>query len=415
MDTTVDDQPTPFVDLATYLLARRETILANWRTACEHDSNLRAPSDLSRAEFNDNIPSMFNGLDCYLRGEPLAEDIRQQAAQHGLHRWHKGYSLNELLHELKCLNQTLNHELRTYWTLNTTVGSEQIAAAYDCINWFRDQTIDGSVEQYSTLQQLEATSRVYTLQQAMDGLNDLARQRGDLLRTTSHDLRSSFGVIQGATDLLGLASDSPDEREKSIEMLSRNLNAVREMILQLMDLARLEAGQEVAKLREVDVSRLIREQLIPYQQMADERGLVLLIDGPPDLLVMSDPILIQRILQNLILNAVRHTHNGFVSVSWSRENDSRWFLSIQDTGPGLSDQRSYSIMNALAPMPDTNAVLHREEPQAPTATPAVSGAQPGEGIGLSIVKHLCELLRASMDIESQAGVGTLFRIRLPIR
>ena len=53
--------------------------------------------------------------------------------------------------------------------------------------------------------------------------------------------------------------------------------------------------------------------------------------------------------------------------------------------------------------------------QPPTPKPFASSVQPGEGIGLSIVKYLCELLRASLDVESQLGVGTLFRIRLPIR
>jgi signal transduction histidine kinase len=402
-------------EVATYLFARREAILANWRTACESDPSMHAPMALSREEFNDKVPVMLNLLDQRLRDPAQEPDIKSRAAEHGLHRWHKGYVLHELLEEMKYLHQILRAELRQYWMMRESVDKQLMATAYDLIAWFSDQTIDGSVEQYTALQHIAANDRVHTLERALERLNELTRQRGDLLRASSHDLRGSFGLINSAAYLLKADGMSESEREQMQDMLNRNLLSVREMVVQLMDLARLEAGQEQVNIKQIDVSHLIRTQLETYQPLAQEQGLMLVVDGPEELQIESDSVLIQRILQNVTLNALKHTISGFVSVSWSREGDYRWALSIQDTGPGLPTESTAGITQSLAPTIDSTSGFGVELPESvPTETTA-KVTSTGEGIGLSIVKRLCELLRASLDIETKPEVGTLFRIRLPIK
>jgi signal transduction histidine kinase len=400
--------------LATYLAARREAILANWRTACEADAGLRTPSVLSREEFNDNVPLMLNGLEQCLRGSRENVDIHHNAAEHGLHRWHKGYELNELLKEIQVLHQILLRELGHYWDLNDQPEKPLMVNAYEIIGWFTGQTLDGSIEQYSVLQQVAAMDRVNTLQKTLDSLEQLTQQRGDLLRMATHDLRSSFGIIQGAASLLELANGSPHARGQMQEMLTRNLSSVQAMVSQLMDLARLEAGQERVEAKQLDVSELIRTQLATYHPLASERNLLLTADGPDDLLTESDPVLLQRIIQNLVLNALKHTASGFVSVSWSRENDNKWFLSVQDTGLGSPSSSNLSLARALEPTADSASALGKKLPDSTIPKPIRSGfTSTGEGIGLSIVKRLCELLKGSMDVETEVGTGTLFRIRLP--
>ncbi|GAB2524846.1 sensor histidine kinase [Spirosoma aerophilum] len=415
MLTSSDFLSAPLSELATYIFARREAILANWRMACESDPSLHTPMALSREEFNDKVPVMLNLLDQRLRAPADEPDVKARAAEHGLHRWHKGYDLHELLGEMKFLHQILMAELRQYWMLRESVDKHVMAVAYELIAWFSDQTIDGSVEQYTSLQQMAANERVYTLERALERLNDLTRQRSDLLRASSHDLRGSFGLINSAAYLLKTDGMSESEREQMQDMLNRNLLSVREMVVQLMDLARLEAGQEQVNIKQFDVADLIRTQLAAYQPMAHEQGLMLIIDGPSGLEIESDSVLIQRILQNLVLNALKHTASGLVSVSWSRENDYRWFISVQDTGPGLPTGNASGIAQALTPTIDSTSGFGEEVPQAAPTETTANVTSTGEGIGLSIVKRLCELLRASLDIETKPEVGTLFRVRLPIK
>ncbi|WP_138993435.1 sensor histidine kinase [Larkinella sp. C7] len=412
MNTPIDPS---LATLATYLAARREAILNTWRTACQNDPACNTIASLSREEFNNKVPFILNVFDQRLRQLALNADIEQLSEEHGLHRWQKGYTLQELLTEIHHLNQVLLDELRHYWQRHPAPEMDWVAESYEYLSWFKTLSISGSVGQYTELQRLDASNRVQLLQQALDDLNDLTRQRGDLLRTASHDLRGSFGIIEGAASYLNLVEADEPERKQMLEMLNRNLTTVRNMVIQLMDLARLEAGQESLNIQPFNAGQLLHQLIDSYQPLAEEAGLMLKADGPTELLVESDPLHLQRIVQNLVLNALKHTQSGWISVSWVRESNYRWLIGIQDSGPGLPNQDSGSYSQVLAPIPESSAAFGVPTPEADAREKAViqaPKAAKGEGIGLSIVKRLCELLRASLEIETKAGEGTLFRIRL---
>lgn len=412
MNTPIDPS---LATLATYLAARREAILNTWRTACQNDPACNTIASLSREEFNNKVPFILNVFDQRLRQLALNADIEQLSEEHGLHRWQKGYTLQELLTEIHHLNQVLLDELRHYWQRHPAPEMDWVAESYEYLSWFKTLSISGSVGQYTELQRLDASNRVQLLQQALDDLNDLTRQRGDLLRTASHDLRGSFGIIEGAASYLNLVEADEPERKQMLEMLNRNLTTVRNMVIQLMDLARLEAGQESLNIQPFNAGQLLHQLIDSYQPLAEEAGLMLKADGPTELLVESDPLHLQRIVQNLVLNALKHTQSGWISVSWVRESNYRWLIGIQDSGPGLPNQDAGSYSQVLAPIPESSAAFGVPTPEADAREKAViqaPKAAKGEGIGLSIVKRLCELLRASLEIETKAGEGTLFRIRL---
>ncbi|WP_421826260.1 sensor histidine kinase [Larkinella sp.] len=405
------------IDLSAYLAARREAVLNNWQTACQTDPTFNTTAKLSREEFNNKVPAMINVFERRLRQQPLEGDVELLAEEHGLHRWQKGYVLHELLGEVQHLNWILLEEHRQYWLLNPIAFPEAIVQSYEHLAWFTTLCMKGSIEQYTELQRIAASSRAQTLEKTLAKLNKLMRQRGDLLRTTSHDLRGSFGVIQGSASFLELMDVDESERKELVAMLNRNLTTVRNMVVQLMDLARLEAGQEPVVIKAFNAGELLHSFVTCYQPLAQEKGLVLKADGPTELLVESDPIQVQRIVQNLVLNALKHTESGWVSVSWSHEDQYHWMISIQDSGPGLSYQQANAAAQLLSPDLESTASTGLVNPPADArkvTAVQTSKAELGEGIGLSIVKKLCELLGASLEIETRAGWGTLFRIRLPV-
>ncbi len=209
MNTPIDPS---LATLATYLAARREAILNTWRTACQNDPACNTIASLSREEFNNKVPFILNVFDQRLRQLALNADIEQLSEEHGLHRWQKGYTLQELLTEIHHLNQVLLDELRHYWQRHPAPEMDWVAESYEYLSWFKTLSISGSVGQYTELQRLDASNRVQLLQQALDDLNDLTRQRGDLLRTASHDLRGSFGIIEGAASYLNLVEADEPER-----------------------------------------------------------------------------------------------------------------------------------------------------------------------------------------------------------
>jgi signal transduction histidine kinase len=396
-------------------------MLANWRTACESDPALGTTASLTREEFNNKVPFLLNELQHRLGEQPEQTPISLLAAEHGLHRWQKGYALHELVTEMQQLNTILLDELRLFWDVYPAIDRAVMMRAYEAVALFGNQISAASLEQYTTLQRIAASSRVEALEKTLTQLNEVSQQRSDLLHQSSHDLRGSFGIIQGAASLLEMAGDSQEERQLSLDILQRNLANSRQLVTQLIDLARLEAGQEPLQIQSFNAGHLLAGLVADYQPLAQQRGLLLTADGPEELGVECDPLQLQRIIQNLVLNALKHTAAGFVSVSWTRENDYRWIVSVQDSGPGLpTATKTGSLPQVLAPAPESTAAFGLPNPEADAQESAMTQAagsafaHKGEGIGLSIVKGLCELLRASLEIESQPRAGTLFRIRLSI-
>ena len=150
-----------------------------------------------------------------------------------------------------------------------------------------------------------------------------------------------------------------------------------------------------------------------FEPLARERGLYLRSDGDLALPVQGDAIKIRRIAQNLTLNALRYTDHGGVTVTWgaSRVNDpDRWMLTVQDTGPGLHGGRAAPIAEALeqatheaAEMDGAIATHVAGDERRPEAQRLQTAA--GEGVGLSIVKRLCDMLDASVELETRRRAG----------
>jgi len=144
--------------------------------------------------------------------------------------------------------------------------------------------------------------------------------------------------------------------------------------------------------------------------MAEERSLSLAMDGPEGLPVEGDSVKVRRIAQNLLLNALKYTQVGGVVLSWgvtAASDDRRWWLSVEDTGPGFHADPGAPLAGALAQAP--GAPAGADDDARPVHQP------PGEGLGLAIVKRLCELLDASIELESEIDKGTTVRVLLPVR
>ncbi|WP_420150165.1 CheR family methyltransferase [Spirosoma sp.] len=206
------------------------------------------------------------------------------------------------------------------------------------------------------------------------------QDRGEFLRSTSHDLRGNFGIIQGAATLLNMANTEA-EREQMLSMLQRNLREATQMLTELLDVARLEAGQEQRQIAPFDAAEQLSGMVESVRPLADEKGLWLRSEGEETLSVEGDVVNVRRIAQNLLLNALKYTQTGGVTVSWKADaNTDYWQLIVADTGPGLLK---------------------------------VTRSKTSEGIGLIIVRQLCELLNARLEIDSQPGVGTRFEVSFP--
>jgi signal transduction histidine kinase len=409
------------VDLVDHLRFRRETILNKWRTVCSEDLKMISKTSFSREEFNDQAPTILNVLGQRLAELPEESDVVVVAKEHGLHRWQRGYSLPELLVELEHLFNVLLDEIRDYHQHIHPLSADTALEVYRQVPRISQEANRGSVLYYDELRKTNAAEQASTMQQALIQLEELGKNRDVHLQEATHDLRSSFSIIMGAQQLLEMPN-TEDERIQLFEMLNRNLGSIRDMLLQLNDFSSIEAGPDQLKIKEFDAAELLVKLIDNVQPLASHRNLILKGEGPPELKVTSDPVKIQRIVQNLLLNAMKYTTQGGVYISWAKENETRWIFSIQDTGPGFSSGSPAALLaQQLKPLSQRSSSHQMGgksdypiyEPPSTEPVKKKSGGQmkESEGLGLFIVKKLCELLKASMDIESALGQGTLVRIR----
>jgi signal transduction histidine kinase len=420
--------------LAEFLGTRRSTILRACRASARADPEQTTVNSLTREQFIDHIPEVLDAFERKLkapagsrRAAAAEKEEKLEQVKHGLHRWQQGYRLRELLHEWGHLHLCLFNELERFAESFPGIEHETLVVAQRELITLVNDAISESTAQYARMQQEEAAGHVRDLQRTLDEMNRFERQRAELIHQAIHDLRGNVQSVTIAAEVLRESGIDEPDRIAFANMVQQGTEAVGSIIGDLMDLARLEAGHEHREIAPFDAAKLLAEFCAITQSVAHERGLFLDQDGPPELRVEGDANKVRRIVQNLTLNALKYTERGGVTVSWGEESARRWWISIRDTGPGLGAGPGAPILTGLkeatasARESDEKAAEETgEQPSVlslPHADPGVvrtpSRQQPGEGIGLSIVKRLCELLDASLELVSSAQSGTTFRVVLP--
>ncbi|GAB3226903.1 sensor histidine kinase [Spirosoma arcticum] len=415
--------------LVSFLATQHKSILENWRIACDQDPLLRDVTDLSQVDFNDGLPKILTILQQRLSGQPQEASIDQIAIAHGLQRQHKARLVVETVQELNHLTQALYSELAHFQERYPSTDSQLFWFIQQHMTQIMTELVNGVVKIYDQLQRSEAANRMAVLQKMLDQINALLQERSGRLRNSMHDLGGGIGIINAAANLLQLEELSEQDRTVYLDMLNRNLIGVGVMLTNLMDLSRLEAGQERLQIQPIDAARLLKEMVNSVQPLAKEQGLVVRANGPDSLLVETDAVKLQRIIQNLLLNALKYTPTGFIDISWAEQDGKQWMFEIQDSGPGLPIQVVTRLRGHLKPGVNPFASLEPEPHEPATLVAGATDEQvpdlaleksahessEGEGIGLTIVKEFSQLLGATLEVEAAPGQGTSFRLWLPIR
>lgn len=415
-----------------YFATRRDAILAAWRKADRADPDQTTGRTLTLGQFLDHIPEMLDAFEYRLRSRPGGADAvaadadkKDEEVKHGLHRWQQGYRLQELINECGHLQSCLYRELGRCAELNPAIESDTLAEAQRQIMALINDTISESAGQYERMQQAEAASHVGDLRGALASVSQIERHRSTLFHQAVHDLRNDVVGVNLAATLLGKATMAEADRLESATYLKQAMQGLNTMLEELMELARLQAGQETRKIAAFDAAVLLTELCAAHEPMARERQLLLGVQGPARLEVEGDAEKTRRLAKNLVGNALKYTQCGRVDVTWGEEKET-WWLMVNDTGPGMLSGPGTPLVTGLqeatasakesddkatAATGDASQVL--PAPWDATSAAAPSRHQPGEGIGLSIVKRLCELLDASIEIASSAETGTTFRVVFP--
>ncbi|HEX8550958.1 MAG TPA: HAMP domain-containing sensor histidine kinase [Abditibacteriaceae bacterium] len=428
--TTTREQLGALVD---HLYARRPALLESWRVVVDNDPELTSGTALSRTLFNDHIPDILDSFGRRLHAWPdkistaAQEQENKGMVSHGLHRWQQGFRLRELTREWGYLQLCLVDEVENYAKAHPEIEPTVIATVLRELTHLCVTGISDSVEQYWQLQQAEAAGHLKELEQALGAVNEIEKVRAAGWREAAHDLRGSVGVVKLATSMLQDREVPETMRHQVSTVLERSVSSLHDMLNGLIDLARLQAGHEQRTLAPFDAAVLLGDLCLATQPVAEAEGLFLKNEGLQSLPVVGDRAKVQRIVQNLVLNALKYTQKGGVIVSWgiSEESDAeRWMVSVQDTGSGFVGNFGVSMSGRLREATQGAHDVEEEatargtssnsdEPATTLASQSPLHQQAGEGIGLSIVKNLCDLLDATLELESSSGQGTTFRVTFP--
>ncbi|HUI71565.1 MAG TPA: HAMP domain-containing sensor histidine kinase [Spirochaetia bacterium] len=237
-----------------------------------------------------------------------------------------------------------------------------------------------------------------TIEADMEKLREAERMRKELIGNISHDLRSPLASIQGylETILLKDAQLAPEERRRFLEISLKNTASLQRLVEELFELVKLDTRQVQLKREPFQAAELAQDAVLKLKPGADAAGVVLTVEGPRDLpLVTGDIGLVERVLTNLIENAVAYTpRGGSVKVALSQENGPVQ-VSVIDTGTGIG--------------PDDLSHIFDRFYRADRSRDRSRG---GAGLGLAIAREIVELHGGALHVESKVNAGTRFSFTL---
>lgn len=217
--------------------------------------------------------------------------------------------------------------------------------------------------------------------------------KDQFLAAASHDIRQP---IHAAFLFLGALENEGRASPELLDKLRASLVAARQMLDALLDISRLDAGVVERTDQDLEADALAVNLRALFGSVAERKHITFAVRVAPGLWLRSDPNLCQRILANLINNAIKYTDKGGVLVAFRRRPD-HCLVQVWDTGVGI----------AAADLP----VIFDEFTQL--NNPERDGSR-GIGLGLAIVRRLCLLLGAQIQVRSQTGRGSVFSFRLPL-
>ena len=241
------------------------------------------------------------------------------------------------------------------------------------------------------------SSMARKIEEQFESLKETDRVRRELISNVSHDLRTPLSSMHGYVDTLLIKNESldPEERKRYLEITRRHTLRLGQLVGDLFELSKLESAQVQPQLEQFSLAELLHDVAQEFELEARQKGVSIEVNSPEAAgSVEADIGLMQRVLENLLRNAIKHTPDGGrITVTLDPRPD-RVAVSVADTGCGIAPEDIDHIFDRF----------YRAESSA-------SGGS--SGLGLAIVKRILDLHGSRITVESTVDKGTTFAFELP--
>jgi PAS domain S-box-containing protein len=235
-----------------------------------------------------------------------------------------------------------------------------------------------------------------TILEDITHLREIDRLKSEFITTASHELRTPLTSVQMGVYLLleGALGELTEKQNEVLQACRQDCERLDKLMRDLLDLSRIEAGESQPQLATVSAEDLLTSAVEELRPQVEAKGLELGVNAAMDLPRVSvDRLQIERVISNLVINALRHTKRGEIKISAEPRN-SDLAISVSDTGTGIPAEYLPHIFDKFVQVPD-----------APIG---------GAGLGLTIAKSIVEAHGGQISIQSQVGHGTTFTFTLPL-
>ena len=223
------------------------------------------------------------------------------------------------------------------------------------------------------------------------------KAKSEFLATMSHEIRTPMNAIMGFTDLL-LSEESQQDKKEKLQIVSESAHNLLQLINDILDFSKIEAGKIELERVPFSMKALLNQVYSLFIFKAEEKSLDLVLDMEEQMpeYALGDELRIQQIMINLLGNAIKFTHKGWIRIQAGYRN-THFFLRVEDSGVGIPKESINHIFESFR--------------QADSSTVRKYG---GTGLGLAISSSLVKLMGGDIEVLSQPDKGSCFSIHLPL-
>lgn len=259
----------------------------------------------------------------------------------------------------------------------------------------------GSIVSQRGIERLQLKQNQLELKAAKEAAEAANLAKSAFLANMSHEIRTPLGAVMGFAELVTDDECNPNEKANYVDAIKRNGELLSNLINDLLDLSKIEAGKVEVQICEVAIGEILKDLQTTFSKQAQEKniGLKFIIDETVPAFIHTDPLRLRQILINVVGNAIKFTNQGFVSLFVEHlpaRDGSRLSFVVQDSGIGIRDEDRNKLFTAFSQV-----------------DPSAKRKYGGTGLGLVLSKRLAKLLGGDIVLaRSSTGEGSQFIVTI---